>query len=83
MVMKTKNIIEWIELLEAIDYTGSINKASKEIGITYKTAWKRLHKLKEIYYNESIVQSEIGGNQRGGTYLTTFGRELLKKLKKK
>ncbi len=79
--MKNERKVEWVELLEAIDSVGSINKASKELGITYKTAWKRLNKLKECYSDLNIVYTEIGGNQRGGTYLTADGRLVLNLLK--
>lgn len=72
---------KWAELLEAIDSTGSINKSSKDLGITFKTAWSRLERLKNTYPELHIVNTEIGGATRGGTYLTSQGRELLKKLK--
>lgn len=75
-------IDQWIELLELIDSKGSINKASKEIGITFKALWKRLDNLKKAYPKLQIVYSEIGGNTRGGTYLTSSGRNLLNELKK-
>jgi molybdate transport system regulatory protein len=81
-MLKKNKIHQWIELLEAIDYSGSINKASKELGITYKSAWKRLDSLKGVYSDNTIVITEIGGNQRGGTYLTSYGRNLLNQLKK-
>ena len=72
---------KWAELLEAIDSTGSINKASKELGITFKTAWSRLERLKNTYPDLHLVNTEIGGASRGGTYLTSQGRRLMHQLK--
>jgi molybdate transport system regulatory protein len=75
-----KNIKNYIELLEAIKLEGSINMASKIIGITYKTAWKRLNKLKCLHDDEICVSYQ-GGNTRGGTYLTERGISILNEMK--
>jgi molybdate transport system regulatory protein len=68
-----------IELLLAIDRTGSINKAAKDLGVTYKTAWKRLHKL-QVETGMVLTVSEIGGSQGGGTILTEKARKLTNQI---
>ena len=81
MKVNDKKINFWIELLEAINSFGSIHQASKELAITYKTAWKRLNQLKEQHPNLILVESYIGGNDRGGTVLTSEGKRILMDLK--
>lgn len=72
---------DFIRLLDAINETGSIRSASVELGITYKTAWKRLDSLKNLYPEYELVKSFIGGNRRGGTCLTHDGYRILRELK--
>lgn len=79
--MKMKNNCKWIELLEAIDEAGSINKATSILGVTYKAVYKRLQSLKNAYPHLHLVNSEIGGIKRGGTYLTTDAYKLIEELK--
>jgi len=65
-----------IELLVAIKKTGSINKAAKEVPMSYKAAWEAV----EIMNNLSttpIVLRKTGGVDGGGTTLTKYGENLL------
>lgn len=73
--------LKWFNLLEAIDESGSINGASEILGITYKTAYKRLKKLECYSPDKTLITSQRGGNKRGYTILTEDGREMMKKLK--
>lgn len=82
MKISEKKRQQWIKLLEAIIDTGSINKASKELAITYKSAWKQLEQLKILFEEKPIVVTEIGGNKRGGTYLTNEGFKIFEELKR-
>ena len=77
--MNNKKI--YIEVLEAVQSEGSINAASKLIGVSFRGAHKRLEKLQKIYSEKPIIYSFNGGIKRGGTLLTSFGYEILKKLK--
>lgn len=72
---------DFIRLLDAIIDTGSIRSASVELEVTYKTAWKRLDSLKSIYPEYELVESFIGGAERGGTCLTKDGHRILRELK--
>lgn len=66
-----------IELLIAIEKTGSISKAAKEVPMSYKGAWEAIETMNNLSINP-IVQKEIGGVGGGGTTLTTYGKNLLK-----
>lgn len=65
-----------IELLEHIDELGSMSKASKEMGMSYKKAWKLIEELNGMY-DEPLVVKEHGGKQGGGTFITVRGQKLI------
>lgn len=65
-----------MELLDAIVETGSINKAAKMMGMSYKSAWSKL-RTTEAHLNTKIVLSD----KAKGTSLTQAGQALLKKYK--
>ncbi len=60
-------------LLENIERFGSINRAAKEMGMSYKKAWKLVEDLNTLG-NEPLVMSEKGGKAGGGTRLTAMGQ---------
>ena len=68
-------------LLKAIRYTGSISKAAREIGVSYKFAWDYIKKIEKIL-NKKIVDTYKGGNTRGGATLTDEGIKLLEEYNK-
>ena len=49
-----------IMLLENIEKEGSINKAAKSLGMSYKRAWQIVNSVNCIS-DEPLVQSSIGG----------------------
>jgi molybdopterin-guanine dinucleotide biosynthesis adapter protein len=63
-------------LLEAIMATGSINRAAKSMGMSYKSAWSKIRST-EAHLNAKIVHSD----KSRGTHLTAAGLELLQKYK--
>ena len=64
-------------LLEKIAETGSITKAGKAVGISYRTAWIAVDHLNTIS-DSPLVERTTGGKSGGGTRLTEYGRGLLK-----
>lgn len=70
-----------IELLEHIDELGSMNKAAKKMGMSYKKAWKLIEELNSMY-DEPLVIKEHGGKQGGGTFLTDRGKKLVLDFKR-
>jgi molybdate transport system regulatory protein len=65
-----------IELLEAIVRTGSISKASREIGMSYRRAWLLVEDMK-VNLDEAVVESNTGGVRGGGASVTAFGKQMI------
>jgi molybdate transport system regulatory protein len=63
-------------LLEALDATGSINKAARTAGLSYKGAWLLLESACTLA-NEPLLETVTGGAGGGGTRLTPAARGLL------
>ena len=65
-----------IELLGAIDKTGSINQAAKHVGLSYKGAWQMIERANNLA-PKVLIATATGGNKGGGTVLTPSGQALL------
>jgi molybdate transport system regulatory protein len=63
-------------LLAALDATGSINKAARTAGLSYKGAWLLLESACNLA-NEPLLETATGGAGGGGTRLTPAARGLL------
>jgi molybdate transport system regulatory protein len=64
-------------LLAAIENTGSINRAAREVGLSYKGAWEMVERANNLS-PRILVSTTIGGRHGGGTQLTPAGKDLLK-----
>lgn len=64
------------DLLAAIEATGSINRAARVTGLSYKGAWLLLERAANLA-QEPLLVSSTGGSRGGGTTLTATGGELL------
>ncbi len=67
-----------IQLLEAIEDTGSIKAAAEAINLDFKTAWDMVHTINEKFGRPLVVSTRGSG---GGTYLTPLGMETVQKYK--
>ena len=65
-----------IGLLRAIDQSGSINQAAKQVGLSYKGAWQIIERANNGA-PKTLVSTATGGSKGGGTCLTEAGRSLL------
>ena len=65
-----------VELLKAIQNCGSISKAAKAVGISYKTAWDRIDAMNNMS-TEPLVLRASGGAKGGGTQLTSLGERII------
>lgn len=63
-------------LLQALHDTGSINKAARTAGLSYKGAWLLLETAGNLA-NEPLLETATGGAGGGGTRLTAAGFGLL------
>ena len=68
--------VEQVRLLEAINASGSISAAARELGISYKTAWERLERMNNLS-EVPLVSRSAGGSQGGGSRLTPHGQQIL------
>jgi molybdate transport system regulatory protein len=66
-----------INLLKAIEQSGSINQAAKQVGLSYKGAWQIIERANNLA-PKVLVATATGGSKGGGTSLTAAGLALLK-----
>jgi molybdate transport system regulatory protein len=66
-----------IRLLEAIGKTGSISRAGRSLGMSYRRAWLLVDDMNRCF-RAPVVATQPGGARGGGAALTPFGRELIK-----
>ena len=65
-----------VQLLQAIEQTGSISAAADQMGIQYRLAWERLQEMEEGL-GLTLVERQVGGAGGGGARLTATGRDLM------
>jgi len=66
-----------IQLLKAIDDTGSLSKAAKSLHISYKKSWQLLNSVNQSA-KQPVTINTIGGKGGGGAQLTEYGKLLIK-----
>lgn len=74
-----------VELLEHIETTGSINKAAKLMGMSYKKAWQMINALNTQGIKPFVI-TQAGGEKGGGSVVTPEAKELIayhKQLRKR
>ena len=65
-----------VSLLKAINETGSLSKAAKSIGMSYKKAWSLIDAVNKRA-EKPVTTSSIGGKGGGGAELTDYGKSLV------
>jgi molybdate transport system regulatory protein len=65
-----------IDLLVAIDQTGSISAAARKIGMSYKRAWDLVNSL-STDLGTPMLSSSVGGKGGGGAQLTECARAII------
>jgi molybdate transport system regulatory protein len=65
-----------IRLLEAIGKTGSISRAGRALGMSYRRAWLLIDDLNRSF-RAPVVVTQPGGVRGGGAELTPFGVALI------
>ena len=68
---------DWrVQLLEAIEATGSLARAADQLDVPYRTAW---YKLKEIERRLGVrlLETQSGGADGGGSRLTAEAQEII------
>ena len=65
-----------VQLLEAVDETGSISAAAERMRIQYRLAWERLEEMEEGL-GIHLLDRHAGGAGGGGAQLTAAALELV------
>ena len=65
-----------IRLLEAIGKTGSISRAGRALGMSYRRAWLLIDDMNRTF-RAPVVATQPGGVKGGGAALTPFGLQLI------
>lgn len=66
-------------LLRAIDRSGSISAAARELGVTYRTAWNWVDAMGRAV-GTPMVRTATGGRGGGGARLTPAGQAAIEAL---
>jgi 8-oxo-dGTP diphosphatase len=70
------------KLLQYVHEEGSIAKAARRMGMSYRHAWGLLREIQEGF-GRRVVATRRGGPSGGGARLTEAGRELLREFQHK
>ena len=65
-----------VRLLKTIEKTGSLNKAAKMMGMSYKKAWSLIDAVNSRAKKPVCIAS-VGGKKGGGTKVTAYGKTLI------
>lgn len=65
-------------LLEAIDRTGSISAAARDLEMSYRRAWLLVDTMNQCF-KQPLVSTETGGQRGGGAHVTEFGHDVLRR----
>jgi len=66
-----------VDLLEAIEETGSISAGARQRGLSYRRAWNLVDTMNHCF-KQPLVERVKGGKGGGGAKLTAEGRRILK-----
>jgi molybdate transport system regulatory protein len=69
-----------MELLERIEDTGSINKAAKQMGMSYKKSWDIISRLNKNAA-QPLVETRTGGQKGGGSLISSEAKQLIVQYK--
>ncbi|WP_432241307.1 winged helix-turn-helix domain-containing protein [Herbaspirillum robiniae] len=64
------------DLLQAIERTGSISGAAREMEMSYRRAWLLVEEMNRCF-SSALVTTATGGARGGGAVVTDFGRDIL------
>ena len=67
-------------LLEAINETGSISAAARQMGMSYRRAWNLVHSMNKDFVG-TVIETNSGGKGGGGASLTQLGKEVVQRYR--
>jgi len=68
------------DLLAAIERTGSISAAAREMGMSYRRAWLLVEAM-NVAFRQPLVEPLTGGEGGGGARITALGEEVLRRYR--
>lgn len=68
------------DLLEAIEREGSITRAARSMGMSYRRAWLLVETMNKSF-RAPLVSTARGGRRGGGAHLTPLGSEALRRYR--
>jgi molybdate transport system regulatory protein len=68
------------DLLEAIERTGSISAAGRELKMSYRRAWLLVDTMNRCF-KQPLVETATGGTSGGGARVTDLGKDLLRRFR--
>jgi len=73
---------DWrIDLLAAVEETGSLAAAAERLGVHYRRAWGKVKEMEERL-GVPLIVTQSGGVGGGGAYLTPQAKEYIRRYKK-
>ena len=66
------------DLLRAIETTGSISAAARELGMSYRRAWLLVDTMNQCF-RSPLVETLTGGQHGGGARVTELGQDVLRR----
>lgn len=66
------------DLLRAIEATGSISAAARELGMSYRRAWLLVDTMNQCF-KSPLVETLTGGQHGGGAHVTELGQDVLRR----
>ena len=66
-----------VTLLEEIERSGSISKAARTLGLSYRRAWTLVDTMNKSF-ESYLVRGSAGGKRGGGASLTPLGAKMVK-----
>jgi molybdate transport system regulatory protein len=72
---------DWrVALLEAVEATGSLAEAARQMDVPYRTAWQKLKAL-EDRWGLALLDTASGGADGGASRLTPQAQELVRRFR--
>jgi len=65
-----------IALLEEIERSGSISKAARKLGLSYRRAWTLVNTMNKILSSEGLCRREEGGRGLSNTAWSKNGKNI-------
>ena len=70
-----------VKMLEAIERSGSLSAAAKELKMSYRGLWARIAATEERLGGKPLLIRNKGGAGGGGATLTPFAKNLIKQFR--